>query len=72
MHQASSGPRQLAIVAVVVPDSGDWSGFEPVDELVEKAVAALNQELRLDTGVGWRVAVVLPGFPLEERWESLL
>ena len=64
MDETSSGlrglaePGRMAIAAEVVLDSGDWSGFEPVDQLVESAVAALNQELGFDARVGQRIAVV--------------
>lgn len=58
MRQTSPGPGQPAITVDVVADSGDWSAFEPVDEVIGRAMAALNAELRLDGAAGERQAVI--------------
>jgi probable rRNA maturation factor len=63
---ASGGeePRQ-GLVAAVVEEDGDWSGFGPVEEAVQQAAAALARHRRLQRGR--EASVVLGSDALVQR-----
>lgn len=56
-----------AISADIVADSGDWSSFEPVNTLIESAIAALNAHLQCDTTAAEREAVIALACDAEVR-----
>jgi probable rRNA maturation factor len=72
MRQTSPRPVQPAITVDIVGDSGDWSAFEPVGDVITGAIVALNAELRLDDASGQREAVIALADDAELRRLNLL
>jgi probable rRNA maturation factor len=67
IHLSADDEPPQRLVATIVAEDGDWSGFRLVEEAIQQAAAALARHPRLRSARGGEVTVVLGSDALVRR-----